>query len=536
MGKIFAMYLGHADYLDENANAIRRTLSDIFAQKLEVIDLSSVSSANSGSSASSISSASSLPAIACSSAQAVSCARAARAAGAAGVILVMATWVECDVVMSALKELEGVPMLVYAFPLMEVEGRKESTGAYVSGSMISGVIRRLKLPVDVVLGSWEDPQILKKLQAFAAGAAAFDRLKYSRIGLFGYTSMSIYTGTFDHVLMRYKIGPEVVHMDSYSLIRRAQALLEAEAVGSAQAGACVQTAAGAQIPAAMQAAAGAQTAGQAAGGAQTAGQAAGGAQTAMQAAGGAQTAGQATGAQAAAKAHILAAAEQKLRAVTQIRADVLPDVLQRTLGIYAALQSLCEEHSFDAVNVKCQYEFSKEYKTVPCVALSLLADDGIVASCEGDIPCTVSMLILNALSGQTATYGDSLNRWDNIVEFSPCGFMPFSLGAPGTRVQKFLEHPGFSGIQVSGVMRPEKVTFLRLVEDIGSYHILYGTGQGLPTKERGGCMPALDVQLDGSADKLEQEYAGQHYAIVYGDWSAQVEALARIMQLDVVRV
>ena len=459
MSKIYAMYLGHADYLDDNAHAIRRTLAGVLARELSAEDPAGDVSGGSAAGSAGNSEAG-LPLFACSSAQAVACARAVRASGASGAILVLATWVECDVVMSALKELQGVPMLVYAFPLMDVEGRRESTGAYVSGSMISGVIRRLKLPVDVVLGSWEDQKVLDKLKAFAAGAVAAGKLKYSRVGLFGYTSMSIYTGTFDHVLMRYMIGPEIAHMDSYSLIRLAQE----------------------------------------------------------------------------ASPEKLQAAEKKLRATTNIRADVLPDVLKRTLGIYTALKELCETQAFDAVNVKCQYEFSKEYKTVPCVALSLLADDGIVTSCEGDIPCTVSMLLLNALSGQTATYGDSLNRWDNIVEFSPCGFMPFSLGAPGTRVQKFLEHPGFTGIQVSGVMRPEKVTFLRLVEDIGSYHILYGTGQGLPTKERGGCMPALDVELDGSADKLEQEYAGQHYALVYGDWAQEVEAFAKVMQLPVVRV
>ena len=48
----------------------------------------------------------------------------------------------------------------------------------------------------------------------------------------GYTSMSIYTGTFDHVLMRYLVGPEVEQMDAYSLIRAAEAVPEEEVAGA----------------------------------------------------------------------------------------------------------------------------------------------------------------------------------------------------------------------------------------------------------------------------------------------------------------
>ena len=149
---------------------------------------------------------------------------------------------------------------------------------------------------------------------------------------------------------------------------------------------------------------------------------------------------------------------------------------------------------------------------------------------------TVSQLILNAITGQVSTYGDSLSQEGNVIKFSPCGFMPFSMAAPGARVQKFMEHPGFSGIQVCGVMRPERVTFLRLVEDVGSYHLVYGTGTGLPTEPRGGCMPARDVDLDGDANELCKHYAGQQYALVYGDWAEELESFAKLMGIKTIRI
>lgn len=440
MRKAGVIWVGHADYLGSNTTAIIREIQ-IALSSIELLQVDRSE-------------------IVTDDTQAVASVREITRQNLCGVVLVLTSWVECNVVMSIIKELRGLPLIIWGFPLEEVQGRKESTGSYVSAAMISGLVKRIRLKTRVLIGSWKDAQILNQLRAFAQSAATADYLFYAKIGLFGYTSMSIYPGTFDHVLLRHLIGPEVEHLDSYSLIAAAEKVSD-DAIQES----------------------------------------------------------------------ILL-----LNKTAQVQSDVQSDMLKKTMALYVALKEYSSVRHWAAVNVKCQYEFSKEYKAVPCVALSLLADDHVVASCEGDMLNTVSMMILNGLSGQTVTYGDSLTHFDNTVKFSPCGFMPLSMGCGIVKVQKFMEHPGFSGIQVSSVMRPERVTYLRLVEDIGSYHLLYGTGQGKHTLPRSGCMPALDVELDGSVDKLCQEYAGQHFALAYGDFSAEIEALAVILGITTVRI
>ena len=435
------IWIGHPDYLDKNTYAIAAEVRDTLKTLPHVQVEEEIS-------------------LAVTDRQAIEAARKIMRQNLSGAIIVLATWVECNVVMSAVKELRGLPVLFWAFPLETVNGVRESTGSYVSGTMISGPVQRLGLKSQVLLGSWKNEATLKSVEAFLRAAYAVNTLFYSKIGLFGYTSMSIYTGTFDHVLMRYLVGPEVEQMDSYSLIRAAEAVPEEE----------VQAAIG------------------------------------------------------------------KLTGTVPIMDDVKAHKLYKTMALYVALKNFCKEKEWTAVNVKCQYEFSKEYRVVPCVALSMLADEGVVTSCEGDMLVTVSQMILTAITGCTSTYGDSLSQEGKVIKFSPCGFMPFSMAAPGARVQKFLEHPGFSGIQVCGVMRPERVTFLRLVEDVGGYHLLYGTGNGLPTEPRGGCMPALDVELDGDANELCKHYAGQHYALAYGDWAVELESFAKLMGIKTIRI
>ena len=441
MKKVGFLWIGHADYLGETTAAIQREVISC-ADGLPFIHAE-------------------VHPIATTDQEAAAAARAlVETQDCCGAILVLTSWVECSVVMTALKELRGRPCMLWGFPVEEINGRMDSTGSYVSAAMFAGVVQRLGLPCPMLIASWKDPSARAQLRSFSSAAAAVDALFYAKIGLFGYTSMSIYTGTFDHVLMRYKIGPEIEQMDTYSLLRAAEGVPAAE----------------------------------------------------------------------------VDAALARLHAVARVKADAAPEMLRRTMAMYAALRRFCTEKGWAAVNLKCQYELSKEYRAVPCVALSLLAEDGITASCEGDILNTVSMLLLHCLSGQVSWYGDALTHWDNTVQFSPCGFMPFSMAQGTPYVQKFMEHPGFSGVQVCGVLRPEKVTYLRLVEDIGTYHLLYGTGTGIETQPRGGCMPALNVTLDGSVKKLCQEYAGQHFALAYGDLTQELEQFAALTGIEARRV
>ena len=441
MRNVGVVWLGHADYLGENTEAIQRAIVGTI-KELPLIRVEE-------------------GAIGTTESQAVSQVRKLlREEDCCGALIVLATWVECNVVMAALKELRGLPCMFWGFPLEEAEGRKESTGAYVSASMFAGVVRRLGLPWPTLFASWKDPEAAKKITAFARAASAVDELFYAKIGLFGYTSMSIYTGTFDHVLMRYKIGPEIEQMDSYSLICAAEAASDQER----------------------------------------------------------------------------AEAEERLRSLALCGPDLEPELMRKTMGLYAALRGFCRERGWGAVNVKCQYELSKEYQAVPCVALSLLAEDGVVASCEGDIPVTVTMLLLASLSQETVWYGDSLTHWGNTLQFSPCGFLPFSLALGKSKVLAFQNLPGFHGLQVCGVLRPERITWARLVEDVGSYHLLYGTGTGVETNPRGGHMPALNVELDGDIMRLCEEYAGQHFAVAYGDWSEELALFAAFMGIEARRI
>lgn len=441
MGKIGFVTVGHKDYINETSAAMaRNAIKSLETSGISIYHVE-------------------LPAVDTISAQ--EAAKELLRQDVDGIVIFLGTWVECSVAIAVVREIEHLPMCLWGFPMFMDNGVFTSTGSYVSFAMFKGTMDRVQYRYKPILGLPDDPETLVSVMAFCKAAITAQRLKRFRIGLVGYTSMNIYPGTFDHVFMRVKIGPDIEHIDSYTLINMAEAIPEAE---------CIEVI-------------------------------------------------------------------DYLKKTARIRNDVTHNDLIKVSKLCIAMKKLCSLKKMSGINVKCQSEFSKEYGMVMCVPLSALAEFGVVSSCEGDILNTVSMVMLNLLSGQIVTYGDVINHTGNVVKLSACGFMPFSLGDErGREIRKFLPHPGFKGIQNSFVMKPGRVTVLRLAEDQCDYHFVYLTGEGIETELRQGYMPALDVKLDGDIKRFVENYSGQHYAICYGDLSLEIEDLAKILNIRAIRV
>jgi L-fucose isomerase-like protein len=66
--------------------------------------------------------------------------------------------------------------------------------------------------------------------------------------------------------------------------------------------------------------------------------------------------------------------------------------------VHTALREIVREHSLDACTVRC-FDLVTDLSTTGCMALSQLIDDGQMAGCEGDVPATVTMMWMHALTG-----------------------------------------------------------------------------------------------------------------------------------------
>lgn len=378
-----------------------------------------------------------------------------------GIVLFLTTWIECPVAISVVREIEHLPFAVWGFRQFIREedtafvkkGEKDSTGSYVALSTLKGTLDRMGYRYSWIVGLYSDEDAIEKVLVFSRVASTLKKLKRSRIGLIGYPSMGMYPGTFDHVLLRKLIGPEVIHFDSYTLINKIERVENEEPV------------------------------------------------------------------------------IKKLQEEAIVYRDVTEDKISKTAKMYLALKELCRDNYLDAINIKCQYELSQEYGVIACVPLSLLADSGIVSSCEGDVLTTVSMLIMHLLTGQTIYYGDILDWEDGQLLLSSCGFMPFTL-SKNRAVIREIGHSGFSGLISSGVLREGDLTMMRLYEGIGNYKMSIIRGEGTDTKPRMGRFPALKIKVNFTEDDLLENIPSQHYCIAYGNWTKELEELCKYLNIE----
>lgn len=66
--------------------------------------------------------------------------------------------------------------------------------------------------------------------------------------------------------------------------------------------------------------------------------------------------------------------------------------------IYERIKELVKEHQLSAVTLRC-FDLLSTVCNTGCIALSKLNDEGIPASCEGDIPTLITMILCKRLTG-----------------------------------------------------------------------------------------------------------------------------------------
>lgn len=131
----------------------------------------------------------------------------------------------------------------------------------------------------------------------------------------------------------------------------------------------------------------------------------------------------------------------------------------RAAGVYRGLKELVRARRLSAVTVRC-FDLVTGDGTTGCLALSRLADEGIAAGCEGDIPSVVALRWLWHLTGKTGWMANpsDLDLERGEILLAHC---TVPLGLVGEHRLKTHFESGL-GIGIDGTFAPGPVTLLRL--------------------------------------------------------------------------
>lgn len=230
--------------------------------------------------------------------------------------------------------------------------------------------------------------------------------------------------------------------------------------------------------------------------------------------------------------------------------------IKNSVTAYLATKRLMEEHECNAYTFpcfeSCASKVPAERRFTPCLTHSLLKDKGYPSSCEGDLSVLMAMMALMYMSKKSIYMGNPSHAaagYPYTPELSIEGGNTLRVrhDVPGLKMKGFdkpdlpFEIRSFTNGGWGVTLRydfsedkGETVTLARFNPDATKMLVTKGKIVGGDAFNEIGCTLAADVEVSNVKDLLHKsaDY-GHHLAMVYGNYTEELENLADIMDFEI---
>ena len=202
-----------------------------------------------------------------------------------------------------------------------------------------------------------------------------------------------------------------------------------------------------------------------------------------------------------------------------------------------AFQKLMDEEKATVMTADCYGSMYHRTPAYPCIGFARLNDLGLGGVCQSDLPCAMTHIILQGLTGRPGfvcnpTFDFSTNT-TTLIHCLGCTKMdgPDKPAAP-YKLRSVMERQEGAVPQVR-MHIGQRVT-QAILADMSTLRYFTGQISDVPETERG-CRTQITVKLDGNAERLWQGYsAGIHRVSCYGDLSQDLARFCRLAELNIV--
>ncbi|MHA1453343.1 MAG: L-fucose/L-arabinose isomerase family protein [Promethearchaeota archaeon] len=223
---------------------------------------------------------------------------------------------------------------------------------------------------------------------------------------------------------------------------------------------------------------------------------------------------------------------EQVKEIFDVR-DVSDDQVTKVATLTAKFARFMDEQNLDAMAIRCWPEFAAEFGISPCAAMSILQSEDIVLGCEGDVCAVLSMLAQKAVGGESPFLADftQVNFEENWQLAWHCGVAPCNL-YDGKCVRSLDSYfAGGKGVTADFVLKPGKVTFMRIDEAGEEFRIFLQAAEGIPQdKELKGTYLKVRFKehVKDVLNKVISNGIAHHISMTYGTIIRPMEILAKI--------
>ncbi len=186
--------------------------------------------------------------------------------------------------------------------------------------------------------------------------------------------------------------------------------------------------------------------------------------------------------------------------------------LVKAYRVYRALKSICRKYGLDGLTISC-FDIIKACQMSACLALSLLNKEGIIASCEGDIPAMITAYEVQKVLGLHCFQANPnwIDPTKNELTLAHCT-LPLDMAESYTFDTHF--ESGI-GVGIHGEMRLGPVTIVKISADLKEFYLEEGEiKENQYRKDR--CRTQIVVSMDAPVTYFLTSSLGNHHQVFYG--------------------
>jgi len=200
--------------------------------------------------------------------------------------------------------------------------------------------------------------------------------------------------------------------------------------------------------------------------------------------------------------------------------------------LYRVFKDLMQEHNAPAFTIRdCMTKILPIAQTTPCLALSLLNDEGLMAFCESDFVVIPAGILLRYISGRPVFLHNSTFPHQGICTCAHCS-APRRMNGKHYEPVKVMTHYESEYGAAPKVELPQglQVTFIDPQYCTGRWLGFTGVVKSNPFYEI--CRTQHDVAIQGDWRKLLNEVRDSHWMMAYGDCLKEVGYAARKLGVE----
>ena len=203
------------------------------------------------------------------------------------------------------------------------------------------------------------------------------------------------------------------------------------------------------------------------------------------------------------------------------------DEVVKAMRLYRSVKGIVERYHLNAFTLNC-FDLIPTTRTTGCVALALLNQEGIPAGCEGDEQTLLTMLAVQAATGEMTFMANPSKILDNAAHemvFAHCTIAP----AMTDRYIVRNHYESLSGVAVEGIFDPMDVTVVKCGGKEMERYFISKARLLQCTSNPNMCRTQLHLRLDEPLDYFLERSIGNHHVIVRGDHVNRLTTVFRML-------